>query len=65
MSDLKKPKEGVDDLVQAIINHIPVPKVDCNSELKMLITQTESNRYFGKMLIGRISSGKLAIGDKV
>lgn len=31
----------------------------------MLISQTESNRYFGKMLIGRIQSGKIAIGDRV
>ena len=31
----------------------------------MLISQTESNRYFGKMLIGRVLSGKLSLGDKV
>ena len=31
----------------------------------MLVTQTESNQYFGKMLIGRIASGSLAVGDKI
>lgn len=31
----------------------------------MLITQTESDQYFGKMLIGRISSGSVNLGDKV
>jgi len=31
----------------------------------MLITQTESNQYFGRMLIGRISQGKLSLGDKI
>ena len=31
----------------------------------MLINQTESNQYFGKMLIGRIQSGSISIGDKV
>jgi GTP-binding protein len=31
----------------------------------MLVSQTESNKYFGKMLIGRLFSGKIAVGDKV
>lgn len=31
----------------------------------MLITQTESNQYFGKMLIGRIISGQISLGDRV
>lgn len=58
-------KDSVDDLFGAIISHIPHPEVDQNSELKMLVSQTESNKYFGKMLIGRIFSGKIAVGDKV
>jgi GTP-binding protein len=33
--------------------------------MKMLVSQTESNKYFGKMLIGRIHSGKISLGDKV
>ena len=36
-----------------------------NSPLLMLITQTESNKYFGRMLIGKISKGQLKLGDKV
>jgi predicted membrane GTPase involved in stress response len=31
----------------------------------MLISQTESNKYFGKMLIGRILSGQIKVGDKL
>ena len=31
----------------------------------MLVTQTESNQYFGKMLIGRIASGSIELGDKI
>jgi GTP-binding protein len=31
----------------------------------MLINQTESNKYFGKMLIGRIQQGKLNVGDRI
>ena len=31
----------------------------------MLISQTESNKYFGRMLIGRINQGKISLGDKL
>ena len=31
----------------------------------MLVSQTESNKYFGKMVIGRIQQGKISLGDKV
>ena len=58
-------RENVEDLFQSIVAHVPPPPVDQHSELKMLISQTESNKYFGKMLIGRIQSGRLKVGDKV
>ena len=31
----------------------------------MLVSQTESNLYFGKMLIGRIAAGRVSVGDKI
>ena len=31
----------------------------------MLISQTESNKYFGRMLIGRINQGRIQLGDKL
>ena len=31
----------------------------------MLITQTESNPYTGRMLIGKLWSGSIALGDKL
>lgn len=58
-------RENVEDLFTAIINHVPHPKVDLNADVQMLISQTESNKYFGKMLIGRILCGKINLGDKL
>ena len=29
----------------------------------MLVTQTHPNPYFGKMMLGRINSGELSIGQ--
>lgn len=65
ISDMAKERNSVSDLLEAIIGYVPQPKVDLNNDFKMLITQTESNKYFGRMLIGRLHSGKLSIGDKV
>lgn len=50
----KKSGKGVDELLDAVIENIPPPQVDQDGDLKMLITQTESNQYFGRMLIGKI-----------
>lgn len=44
---------------------MPPPNADITGDLKMLVSQTESNKYFGKMLIGRIHSGKISVGDKL
>ena len=47
-------RDNVKDLLNTIVEAIPPPDLDPKGDLKMLVTQTESNQYFGKMLIGRI-----------
>ena len=41
-------REGVDDLLECVAAVIPPPNVDINDDVSMLITQTESNPYFGR-----------------
>lgn len=65
MDEKVRPRVGVNDLLDVIVNKIPHPVVDQNADLKMLIQQTESNKYFGKMLIGRIQQGKLSVGERI
>eukprot|EP00347_Sterkiella_histriomuscorum_P012488 403368384 len=65
VNNMTKKRENVKDLFESIVSYIPHPKVDQQGELKMLITQTESNRYFGRMLIGRIHQGQMTLGDKI
>jgi len=38
--------------------------VDIDKPFQMLVSQTESNPYFGKMMIGRIHAGKVQINDQ-
>lgn len=58
-------KTSVKSLLDTIIEKIPYPKVDLNKEFSMLVSQTESNNFFGKMLIGRIYSGRINVGDRI
>ena len=57
INKLDKDKAGVTDLLDSIVENINHPPADKEGDLKMLINQTESTQYFGKMLIGRILSG--------
>lgn len=65
VKDLKEPKENIKALLDAIVEHVPAPKVDLEKAFSMLCSQTESNKFFGKMLIGRIASGRVKVGDKI
>ena len=65
VKNMADPKTTVKALLEAIVDRVPHPKVDLEKEFSMLVSQTESNQFFGKMLIGRIASGKVNTGDKI
>ena len=52
IKNLEDDKKDISCVLEAIIEHIPPPKVDIQSNFTMLVSQIESNQYFGKMLIG-------------
>lgn len=57
------PNGGVTSILDAIIKEIPVPKVGKVEDVpQMLVTATESHKYFGKLLFGRVQRGSLQIG---
>ena len=63
MSDENK---TVDPLLSSIIERVPAPRIDENAmNFKMLVTQTESSQYFGRLLVGKIQSGNIKLSDKI
>lgn len=56
---------GMKELFEYIIDYIPPPKVNRNEPFQMLVTQIESDQYFGKCLIGCIKSGTIKPGDTI
>ena len=43
IKDIDGEREGVSDLLDTIVEAIPAPQLDPKDDLKMLVTQTESN----------------------
>lgn len=52
-------------LFKKIIDYIPAPEGDENQPFQMLVSATEQNEYVGKLAIGKISRGKVKVGDNV
>ncbi|MBI3763562.1 MAG: translational GTPase TypA, partial [Chloroflexi bacterium] len=52
-------------LYDAILNHIPAPKVDADAPLQMLVTTLGYDDYKGRIAVGRLFAGKIAVGQPV
>ncbi|MEW6084061.1 MAG: translational GTPase TypA [Chloroflexota bacterium] len=52
-------------LFDAILNHIPAPKVDADAPLQLLVTMLGYDDYRGVTAIGRIFAGKIKGGQRL
>ncbi len=55
----------VHDVFDAIIEHIPAPKLDADAPLQALITTLDYNDYVGRIGIGRVFAGTLCSGEDI
>lgn len=58
-------RENMMPLLETIRDHIPAPKVDPNGPFKMLATILEYDNFVGRILTGKVYSGKLSINGAV
>ncbi len=56
---------NLDVLFEAIINQIPAPQVESDGPFQMLVTALAWDSYKGKYAIGRITRGRIRVGDQV
>ncbi|MFZ6051496.1 translational GTPase TypA [Halocola ammonii] len=63
-TDWKEPKEDISALMDAIVEHIPEPKVSEGTP-QMLITSLDYSQYIGRIAVGRLSRGELKTGQPV
>lgn len=52
-------------IFQAIIDHVPAPKIELNKPFQMLVTALAWDSFKGKYAIGRITRGKINPGEQI
>ncbi len=63
-TDWNKPTDNIIPLLDAIVKHIPAPKVE-EGTVQMLVTSLDYSKYTGRMAIGRLHRGVLKPGMDV
>ncbi|MBT9383403.1 translational GTPase TypA [Pseudooceanicola sp. CBS1P-1] len=66
-AELDGPRKNLDALFQLIVNHVPKPKqlAKQDDDFRMLAVTLGSDPFVGRMLTGRVESGKLKVGQTV
>ncbi len=60
-----KTGEGVEDVLEAIVNHLPPPEGDPDGPLQVLIFDAQYDPYRGVVLLVRVMNGTLTKGQQV
>ncbi len=63
--DLDQPGTDLTPLFDAILEHVPPPEGDPEGPFQMLVSTLDYSSYLGRMAIGRIERGRVAVGDPV
>ena len=62
--DLSKPSTNIFPLLDAIVKHVPAPKVE-QGNLQMLITSLDYSSYVGRIAVGKLHRGELRANETV
>jgi GTP-binding protein len=52
-------------LFDAIVSHVPPPEGDPDAPLQLLVANLDSSDYLGRIAIGRVFNGRVAVGSQV
>lgn len=58
--DLESPRENLNALFDVILSHVPQPSCDENAPFRFLVSLIESDQFLGRILTGKIYSGRIA-----
>lgn len=62
---LEDENKDITPLLEMILEKIPAPEVDPDAPFQMLINSLDYSDYLGKIVIGKIASGKVKVGDQL
>ena len=60
-----KNNEDMTPLFEAIVEHVPPPKISSEPFFQMLVSNLDYSDYLGRIALGRIVSGRVAVGDSI
>src|SRR5438094_2186956 len=65
MHELHENNDNMTPLFQAIVRHVPPPKISTEPFFQMLVSNLDYSDYLGRIALGRIVSGRVAVGDSI
>src|SRR5678815_3813213 len=65
MRELHEKNEDMTPLFHAIVQHVPPPKISSEPFFQMLVSNLDYSDYLGRIALGRIVSGRVAVGDPI
>src|SRR5262249_16950568 len=64
-TDLTVPARDLQPFYKEILEHVPVPEVDPDAPLQMLVVSLDHSDFVGRIAIGRVMAGKIKKGQRV
>ncbi len=65
VTDLEGPRQDMQPLLRAMLEHVPAPSGDPDLPLQMLVAALDYDQYLGQIGIGRVFRGKLRAREPV
>jgi GTP-binding protein len=63
--ELNDHNKDMTPLFQAIVQHVPPPTISSDPFFQMLVSNLDYSDYLGRIALGRIVSGQVAVGDSI
>src|SRR5213079_3302734 len=63
--ELHENNEDMTPLFQAIVQHVPPPKISSEPFFQMLVSNLDYSDYLGRIALGRIVRGRVSVGDSI
>ncbi len=63
--DLNDEKNDMKPLFETILSHIPAPEGDPDAGTQLLISTIDYNEYVGRIGVGKVDNGKIAVNQEV
>ncbi|HSH40291.1 MAG TPA: translational GTPase TypA [Chthoniobacterales bacterium] len=65
MREIHENSDDMTPLFETIVKYVPPPKISPEPYLQMLVSNLDYSDYLGRIALGRIVSGRVAVGDSI